>query len=153
MVPTSSVSFSAERDIRVFSYSTWERCNEVHVHWNFSKPDPQKTSRPWISANFFKSLLNNSLQRTWRKSHKTGHPSKLVLIFGPSAGWFREFSQYYHFNKNFMAFGPYEWFWEKILAHYICTALSMDVELFVVSITISPQKFIYVGFRWYQCQI
>jgi hypothetical protein len=26
----------------------------VHIQWNFSKPDPQKTGPPWISADFLR---------------------------------------------------------------------------------------------------
>jgi hypothetical protein len=62
-----------------------------YIQWNFSKPDPQKTVPHWISTNFFKSLLNNSLQE---KSQKTGHPSKLSNFFGPNADRFREVSLY-----------------------------------------------------------
>jgi hypothetical protein len=43
------------------------------------------------TARFFKSLLNNSLEK---KSHKTGHPSKLTVFFGPKAVGFREISLY-----------------------------------------------------------
>jgi hypothetical protein len=62
--------------------SDLHECFLICIQWNFSKPDPHKTGPPWISADFL-SLLNISLQR---KSHKTGHPSKPAIIFGPSAG-------------------------------------------------------------------
>jgi hypothetical protein len=41
------------------------------------------------TGQFFKFPPNNSLQK---KSHKTGHPSKLAIFLGPSAGRFREVS-------------------------------------------------------------
>jgi hypothetical protein len=59
----------------------------IYVQWNFSKPDPQKTGSPWIPADFLGPLE--------RKSHKTGHPSKLAIFVGPSTGRIREVSLYY----------------------------------------------------------
>jgi hypothetical protein len=76
--------------------------SEYRVQWHFSKPDPQKIGPPWISVNF--------LSPSWailckKKSHKTGHPSKTAICFGPIPDRFWEVSLYlypYKVNINLL---------------------------------------------------
>jgi hypothetical protein len=88
---------------------------QFKVQWNFSKPDLHKTGPPWILADFFKSVPNNSLQR---KSHKTGHPSKPARFCGPSAGWFREVSLYLNYICNWYTKNVCSWITNR--QHRVC---------------------------------
>jgi hypothetical protein len=39
----------------------------IHIQWNFSKPDPQKTGSPWISANLFSPCGTSLCKRNLAK--------------------------------------------------------------------------------------